>query len=112
MNTWKLSILTMALFISGTSVFAQDASGQGYINGAGNATGGGIGRGQGTATGSGVAIYRNDDGQIRTKSGQGSVSGQGVVVGRGSARGKGRAFGRGSAHGRGHARRGFMRRFK
>ncbi|MBA3993915.1 MAG: hypothetical protein C0469_10345 [Cyanobacteria bacterium DS2.3.42] len=110
MKVTKMFAIAVALFVTGTAVFADDVSGQGAVSGDGSATGAGVFRGNGNATGNGAAIYRNDNGNIRVKRGEGTVSGQGIAIGRGSANGSGRGFGRGSASGSGHKRHGLFRR--
>jgi hypothetical protein len=78
--------------------------GRGTVAGDGLVDGKGVVRGEGSATGKGVAVYRNDNGQLRVKKGQGSVEGRGVVIGKGAATGSGRAAGAGEASGSGRAK--------
>lgn len=111
MNKLKIYAMALGMFLFAQSgALADDINGQGQYSGTGQATGTGITRGQGEASGTGVAVYRDQNGNIRTKRGQGSVSGRGMVLGRGSIEGRGRGMGRGRANGAGHFRKGLFHR--
>lgn len=96
-------VALMSIGISTAPVWAG-VRGRGVARGTGSATGQIAVSGQGQAQGTGIVVYRDDQGQLRSKRGTGSVSGQGVAFGRGSATATGTAIGRGQARGQGRTR--------
>ncbi len=97
-----ITLITLGIHTSPT--WAGSVNGRGGARGRGTTTGQIAVRGQGQAEGTGIAVYRDNQGRVRTKQGTGSVSSQGIAIGRGSATAEGTAVGRGSAQGQGRAR--------
>jgi hypothetical protein len=107
--TKSISMLLAAILLGASAAHAQTTtaspeaatvSGTGTVAGNGNATGTGVAVGKGTATGKGAVVYRDKDGKVRVKRGEGTVDGRGIAVGKGTVDGKARVAGRGQATGK------------
>ena len=93
--------LVLPVMVAGSALADENPSGRGTVQGEGSAVGSGRAIGDGEACGEGRVIYRDADGRLRIRNGEGCVDGRGIVTGEGTVTGTGRASGQGRASGDG-----------